>query len=133
MLLTLDQSGSGQAAVLNWEADTQTYSVNSMENPAAPGQIVLLYATGEGQTNPSGDDGAVVGATLPKPLLDVSVTIGGLPAEVLYAGGAPTLVSGVLQVNTVVPEDLTATGDVEVILQVGEFSSPQGVTIFVQP
>jgi uncharacterized protein (TIGR03437 family) len=133
-LLTLEQTGTGQAAVLNWEADTQTYTVNSADNPAAPGQAVVFYATGEGQTTPAGDDGAVVDVNnLPQPNLPVTITIGGLPAEVFYFGGAPSLVSGVLQVNAFVPEGLTETGDVEVILQVGQFTSPQGVTIYVQP
>jgi uncharacterized protein (TIGR03437 family) len=133
-LLTLEQMGTGQAAVLNWDADTQTYTVNGADNPAAPGQAVVFFATGEGQTTPAGDDGAVVDINnLPQPNLPVTLTIGGLPAEVFYSGGAPTLVSGVLQVNAFVPEGLTETGDVEVILQVGEFSSPAGVTIYVQP
>jgi uncharacterized protein (TIGR03437 family) len=132
-LLTLEQMGTGQAAVLNWEADTQTYTVNGADNPAAPGQAVVFFATGEGQTNPPGDDGAVVDINnLPRPNLPVSVTIGGVPAEAFYAGGAPTLVSGVLQVNAFVPQGLTETGDLEVIVQVGEFTSPPGVTINVQ-
>ncbi len=132
-LLTLDQSGSGQAAVLNWDADAQTYTVNGSDNPASPGQAIVLFATGEGQTTPAGDDGAVVDANnLPRPNLPVSVTIGGMPAEVFYAGGAPTLVSGVLQVNVYVPEGLQGAGDVPVILKVGEFTSPEGVTVNVQ-
>ena len=132
-LLTLEQMGTGQAAVLNWENETQTYTVNGADSPAAPGQAIVLFATGEGQTTPPGDDGAVVDINnLPQPNLPVSVTIGGVSAEVFYFGGAPTLVSGVLQVNVFVPEGLTETGDLEVILQVGEFTSPPGVTINVQ-
>jgi uncharacterized protein (TIGR03437 family) len=132
-LLTLDQSGSGQAAVLNWDADAQTYTVNGADNPASPGQAIVLFATGEGQTTPPGDDGAVVDINnLPRPDLPVTVTINGVEAEVFYAGGAPTLVSGVLQVNVFVPEGLQGAGDVEVIIKVGEFSSPAGVTINVQ-
>jgi uncharacterized protein (TIGR03437 family) len=132
-LLTLEQTGTGQAAVLNWDDDTQTYTVNGADNPTAPGRAVVFFATGEGQTTPAGDDGAVVDINnLTEPVLPVSLTIGGLPAEVFYAGGAPTLVSGVLQVNAFVPENLEATGDVEVILQVGEFMSPPGLTINVQ-
>jgi uncharacterized protein (TIGR03437 family) len=132
-LLTLEQMGTGQAAVLNWEAGTQTYTVNGADNPAAPGQAVVLFATGEGQTNPAGVDGAVVDINnLPRPVLPVTVTIAGVPAEAFYFGGAPTLVSGVLQVNVFLPENLPETGDLEVVLQVGEFASPPGVTIHVQ-
>jgi hypothetical protein len=49
----------------------------------------MLFATGAGQTGPPGTDGQIIGDTLPKPLLPVSVKIGSLDAEVLYAGAVP--------------------------------------------
>jgi hypothetical protein len=48
-IFTVDASGSGQAAVIN-----QDGTVNGPLNPAAPGSIIAIYATGEGQTTPSG-------------------------------------------------------------------------------
>jgi len=61
----------------------------------------------------------------------VTVSIGGQPAQVLYAGAAPGLVAGVMQVNVRIPDGI-GTGVVPVILQVGGAASPTGVTLNVQ-
>ena len=55
----------------------QNYSINSAANPAAQNSVLVLYATGEGQTNPAGVDGKIATDVLPKPLLPVSVSVGG--------------------------------------------------------
>ena len=65
--------------------------------------VVMIYGTGESRTSPPGIDGMITYETLRKPVLPVSVIIGGQRAEVLYAGSAPGLVAGVLQVNARVP------------------------------
>jgi uncharacterized protein (TIGR03437 family) len=116
---------STQAAALN--ADL---SVNGAGNPAAKGSVVVLYATGEGQTNPAGVDGKLATSTFPAPVLPVSVTIGGNPATILYAGAGPYEVAGVLQVNVQIPAG-TASGSVPVVLQVGTHQSATA-TIAVQ-
>jgi uncharacterized protein (TIGR03437 family) len=126
-LFTLDASGSGQAAVLNPD-----YSLNSPSNPAAKGAVVMLYGTGEGQTDPPGVDGKPCGEVPPKPTQPVSVRIGGVPAEVLYAGGAPGLVAGVLQVNARIPTQAPSGNAVPVLLTVGGFSSQPEVTLAVR-
>jgi uncharacterized protein (TIGR03437 family) len=126
-LFTLDASGAGGGAILN-----QDGSVNTAANPAGRGSIVVLFGTGEGQTEPGGEDGRIITDVLPRPRLPVSVTIGGQPAEVVYAGGAPGLVAGVLQVNARVPADLTPTGNVPVVLEVGSAASQPGVTLAVR-
>jgi uncharacterized protein (TIGR03437 family) len=126
-LFTADASGKGQAAVLN-----QDYRVNSPSRPAARNSVVMLFATGAGQTEPAGVDGQITGQTLPKPLLPVSVRIGGVEAPVLYAGAAPGLVSGVLQVNVRVPQQAAAGSAVPVVLKVGEAESQAQVTLAVQ-
>ena len=123
-LFTLDSTGQG--AILN-----QDGSVNSSANPAARGSIVTLYATGAGQTNPAGIDGLLATNVLPAPLLPVSVNIGGQPAQVLYAGAAPGLVAGVMQVNVRLPDGISS-GAAPVILLVGAASSQPGVTLNVQ-
>lgn len=125
-LFTTDASGKGPGVVLN-----QDFSVNSAANPAPQGSIVLLYGTGEGQTNPPGLDGTLAGETLPKPVLPVAVTIDGQDAEVLYAGAAPGLVAGVLQVNVRLPGGIHS-GAVPVVLRIGQASSQSGVTVSVQ-
>jgi uncharacterized protein (TIGR03437 family) len=127
-VFTSDGSGSGQAAALN-----QDYSVNSGANPAAQGSVVTIYAEGAGQMNPSLTDGSVVAAVnLPQPLLQVSVLVNGQPAQVLYAGGAPGFVAGVLQVNFQLPDGTPSGPAVPVTLQVGKAASKQSLTIAVQ-
>ena len=130
-LLTLDQSGQGQIAALNVAADG-TVTVNGAGAPAAAGQSVTLFAVGMGRFTQSFADGAVVGEDLPAPELPVRVTIDGIEAEVTYAGGAPGLVLGVLQVNVIVPEGVTLGDAVEVTLEVGAIASQSGTTMAVQ-
>jgi trimeric autotransporter adhesin len=124
-LFTSDSSGKGQAAALNEDG-----SLNSVSRPAKAGTIVVFYATGEGQTSPAGVDGQPATTTLPKPMLRVDVTIDGKPAEVLYAGAAPGIVAGVMQINARIPINSQA-GTVPVVLTVGSAASQPGVTIAV--
>ncbi len=125
-LFTLNGGGTGPAVAVNKDG-----SINDPSHPAKAGDFVTLYATGAGQTNPAGQDGVPNAVPLPIPVLPVSVTIGGKAAGIQYAGGAPGLVAGVMQINAVVPSGLTA-GAVPVVLQVGTNSSPNGVTIYVE-
>jgi uncharacterized protein (TIGR03437 family) len=127
-IFALDATGKGPGAILN-----QDSSINKATNPATKGQVIVLYATGEGQTNPIGTDGKIIGTDLHHPVLPVSVRIGGIDAPVQYAGSAPTLVSGALQVNVVVPATAPSGSAVPVDLQVGTFISPAGaITVAIR-
>ena len=66
---------------------------------------------------------------LPQPLAKVTASLGGVNAEVLYAGAAPGLIAGVMQVNLVVPGGLS--GAVSVVLTVGGVASQGGVTVML--
>lgn len=92
----------------------------------------MIYATGEGQTNPAGSDGLVTGSVLRRPLANVAVTIGGVAAEVLYAGSAPGLVSGLVQVNARVPATVAVGNSVPVVVTIGGVASQAGVTMAVR-
>jgi uncharacterized protein (TIGR03437 family) len=129
---TLNAQGTGPGAILN-----QDYSVNGQSNPEKRGNIIAIYMTGEGQTNPGGVDGLVIPAVasaLKHPILPVSVTIGGIDAPVLYSGSAPGLISGVMQVNVTIP--LAApVGTQPVVVTVGTAKSQSGAgaaTVVVQ-
>lgn len=126
-IFTLNSSGKGQAAVLN-----EDVTINSSENPAPRDSVVVLYATGEGPTNPAGMDGKVANFEFPKPLLPVWVKIGGILAEVLYAGAAPGLVAGVMQVNVRIPNNISPGNATPVTLTVGSIGSQQGVTVAIR-
>jgi len=89
--------GFGSAAALN-----QDGSINSHDNPAAPGSVVALYLTGLGATNPPAQEGRV--STAADSLrASVQATLYRSPAEILYAGAAPGLLAGIYQVNIRVP------------------------------
>lgn len=126
-IFTVDATGTGQAAVVN-----QDSSINGAANPAARGSTISIYATGEGETTPAGVTGSVSSSTGPKPLLPVTVKIGGIDAVVQYAGSAPGLVAGLLQVNAVVPPSIASGASVPVAVSVGGLSSQRGVTIAVK-
>jgi uncharacterized protein (TIGR03437 family) len=125
-LFTYDGSGAGQLAALN-----QDGSVNSPSQPAAPGSVVVLFATGGGAFDKTFPDGLVLGSDLGKPLAPVWVRFGKLAGDVLYAGTAPSEVNGVLQVNVRIPADLIVDGPVPVQLLVGTAGSQTGATISV--
>ena len=116
-IFTLSGTGQGAAAVLN-----QDNSVNGPSHAAAPGSVVQIYGTGSGLVQ--GAEGS--------PVLPIQVFIGGVEATVLYAGPAPGEVSGVLQVNAMVPQTVSPGMLVPVVLSVGGAESPSRATIAVQ-
>jgi len=124
-VFTADASGQGQAAALNEDG-----SLNSVEHPAARGSVVVLFATGEGQTDPPGVDGRLAAFPLPRPVLPVRVTANGQEVEVLYAGGAPGFTAGLMQLNISLPPDMSGT--VEIVLHIGAQAS-RPVTVAVTP
>jgi uncharacterized protein (TIGR03437 family) len=126
-IFTTTQIGVGQAAAIN-----EDNTLNSLDRPARRGGVVVLYATGEGLVSPAIEAGRLIGPPLPRPSLSVGVQVAGQPAEILYAGGAPGLVSGLLQVNFRVPGSVPA-GRTEVTLSVGNSASRKGVSIYVAP
>ena len=126
-IFTTTVTGQGQGAIVN-----QDGSVNGPGNPAPPGSVISIFATGEGQTEPAGVDGFIVPADdLRHPLLPVTVSIGGEDAEVIYAGSAPSQVSGVLQVNARVPGGMPASDAVPITIRIRAASQP-GVTLAVR-
>jgi uncharacterized protein (TIGR03437 family) len=86
--------------------------------------------TGEGQTNPAGVNGKVTG-TPPVPRQSVTATVDGQPVEIRFAGEAPGILSGVMQVNVAIPA-AARTGDLPVVVTVGGVPSQNGVTVSVR-
>lgn len=127
-VFTLTQNGKGQAAVLN-----QNNSVNGPGAAAAArGSVIQIFGTGEGPTRPAGADGKLAVAPIPVPVGTVRVFIGGIEAQVLYAGGAPGLVAGLLQVNARVPDTISTGDTVPLEIRVNDAPSQSGATIAVR-
>ena len=88
--------------------------------PVKPGDVVLLYATGLGPTNPVYQAGEIPGA-IAATRDPVTVTVGGTTlaaADVLYAGVSPGSISGLYQINVRIPASV-ADGNTPVSLRIG--------------
>jgi uncharacterized protein (TIGR03437 family) len=119
-------SSPGIFAVTN-----QDGSVNSASNAAAAGTYLIIYATGEGQTSPAGVDGQFANSVYPKPLLPVSVVIGAQTITPDYAGAAPGLVAGAMQINVRIPAGLTGSA-VPLQLKIGGYLSANSTTVAIR-
>jgi uncharacterized protein (TIGR03437 family) len=125
-IFALNATGSGPGAILN-----QDFSVNSASNPAAAASVIQIFGTGGGVVAGGATDGAPAPIALSWLATQPTATIGGLNAPVQYAGSAPGLVNGVIQVNLLVPAGLTS-GPQPVVLTFGTAKSQAGITVVVQ-
>ena len=126
-LFSLNQSGSGEAVAYN-----QDLTLNSASNPAAKGSVIVVYGTGEGQTNPPGVTGFIaVPGNVPAPAGGCKATVGGLPATVNYCGAVPYVVTGEIQLNLQLSPNV-ASGSQPVVFQVGSASSQANLTVYVK-
>lgn len=121
--------GAG-SAVLN-----QDGTLNTPANPAARGSVISFFGTGMGPYDRSEQDGSIGAPPLGHLQYPISVSFydptppvcffgicskpqGPFTGEVLYAGQAPELVTGVTQVNVKVPQDAIPGTYVRVTLAV---------------
>jgi len=127
-VFSANESGTGGGAILD-----VNYNLVTSSNPVSVGSAIQIFATGGGQTNPAGIDGLIEpdSLPLPYPLGAPGVTIGGIPAYVPYAGAAPGLVAGALQVNAIIPPGVPS-GNALVIVSIGGNASQTGLTVAVQ-
>lgn len=89
------------------------------------GEFVVLYGTGFGPTNPAVAAGAITRgqATMTSGFV---LTIGGiqvLGSDITYAGLAPSLISGLYQINAKVPMGVSPGSEVPVVLTIGSNST----------
>ena len=126
-VFTLDPTGIGHAGVLN-----QDGTPNSASNPALRGTAVTLFATGLGQTSPSGVDGKLAWFPLPMPLLPVSVRVGGVESQALYDSAVLDYIAGLHMVVCRIPTNMVPGPAVPLLLQVGTAASQPGVTVAVK-
>src|SRR5579884_877904 len=99
-MFTLNQQGTGPAAAQVALSATNT-PANDLTTPGTPGSVMILYGTGFGPI--SGPDNAPPGAVPANGT--VTVTVGGVPAQVQYAGRSPQF-AGLDQVNIQLPSNV---------------------------
>jgi uncharacterized protein (TIGR03437 family) len=84
------------------------FSLLSPTNPARAGDVLLIYATGLGQTTPAIATGALSASDTIAKTAGVTATIGGKPATVVYSIASPGF-AGLYQVAVTVPAGLTGS------------------------
>jgi uncharacterized protein (TIGR03437 family) len=97
-----------------------------LTHTASPGENIVLYGTGFGPVTPAQPTGQLVAAPAPT-ATPVTVTIGGQPATVQFAG---LIESGLYQINVVVP--VLPNGDAEIVMSVNGIQSQGSVFLPVQ-
>ena len=98
------------------------YQLVTAANPAKAGESLIMYLVGMGATNPT----VPAGQPTPYPplheaSLQPTVTVGGQPAQVQFAGLTPGGV-GLHQINFVVPAGV-GPGDLEVVIRQGTLTA----------
>ncbi len=101
----------------------------NVTTPAARGSVIQLFATGCGATNPASVDGVPAGGAAPS-VARVQAWVSVFEAAVQYAGAQPQF-PGVCQVNVVIPNQPSITGNVGVYIAVNGIAS-NPVTVRVQ-
>jgi uncharacterized protein (TIGR03437 family) len=100
-------------------------TLNSPQQPAVPGQYVTIYLTGQGLVDQPLANGATAGSNpLSRPLATVTTAIGGVPAEIQFAGLAPGFV-GLMQINLKVPA--VPAGEQNLEVNIGGAVAPKSV------
>jgi trimeric autotransporter adhesin len=133
-ILTADGSGQGQGLIYNSNGSAAMTLASS--TPAQPGGTIIVYCSGLGATTANGN-----ASNLP------TLTVGGVPASIGYAGvaqpssyppsGAPTLLGlvssslgGLYQITATVPAGVNSSAALVVISSAGQ-TSQSGVTMAV--
>jgi uncharacterized protein (TIGR03437 family) len=131
-LFSLNQQGSGQGVVLIGGTGSIAALVGTVSGsrPAQRGEYVSIYCTGLGPVVAQPGSGRTpAGGGSPTRVIP-TVSVGGIPATVSWAGLAPSMV-GIYQVNVQVPSAVTVSAAVPVSLSINGIASNQ-VTIAVQ-
>ena len=95
-------------------AQDTNYQLITANHPAHAGEVIILYATGMGPTNPAVATGTVTPGSLIQVAVAPQVTVGKANAQVLFAGLSPGSV-GLYQIDVVIPAE-AGTGNVPLVV-----------------
>ena len=137
-IYTVNTSGSGPGIVTN----ALTGQLITPSNPAHASDFLSIYATGLGPLQgPNGEPAPAVGAAAPSTTVfsttsNVTATLGGIAAPVLFSGLTPTF-AGLYQVNIQVPDTVAKGNSVPLVItakdpKTGAVAQSNSVTIAIQ-
>ncbi|MBZ2185698.1 MAG: hypothetical protein K7J46_13380 [Bryobacter sp.] len=107
----------------------QDFSINRQNARARRGEIIQVYATGCGRTNPTVADGTAPTALSPS-VARTEAFVANLPAAVQFSGAHPQF-PGICQVNLVIPDQPFVTGQTPLFITVGGIAS-NPVSVWIQ-
>ena len=117
----MNQGGTGQASTLIAGTASLAAPSGAFSNsrPAKVGEYISIYATGLGDVS----NRPAAGAASPTSPLSYTVaapevTIGGVPAPVIFSGLAPGFV-GLYQINVQVPDGVPTGAEVPTVFKIG--------------
>ena len=106
-------------------------SLNAADHPAKPGDVIVVYMTGQGAvSNPILTGTPALAGPLSATLATTTATVGGANAEVLFSGLAPGFV-GLLQANIRIPT--VAAGERPLVVTIGEAASQSAMIAVASP
>ena len=108
-------------------------SLINAANPARPGDVLIIFATGVGDvSNPPPTGATALGSPLSVASVLPSVTVGAAQAQVFFAGLTPGFV-GLAQINIQLPDSLPAGNTLEMVVDfAGSASQPVNLPVASQ-
>jgi uncharacterized protein (TIGR03437 family) len=132
-IFTALAAGSGPAAAQQYDEQGTYQGQNSSSNPAKPGWYISFYVTGEGIIPTPAVTGMVTRGAAVVPLLGPpTVLIDSLPSTVTYFAEAVGFVSGIMQVNAIVPAGVRTGQAVALSIGMNGIYSQSGVVIYTK-
>jgi uncharacterized protein (TIGR03437 family) len=126
-------TGTGLASVQQYDEQGNYQGQNSSSNPGMAGWYLAFYVTGEGIIPSPAVTGKVTSIVNVVPLLGPpNVLIDNLPSTVTYFAEANGFVSGLMQVNAIVPAQVHTGQAVSLSLSMNGNHSQSGVVIYIK-
>jgi uncharacterized protein (TIGR03437 family) len=130
-ILSANGSGAGQGLIFRIDASSAQILANA-SSPAKAGDVLVIYGVGLGGVSPLVKSGDPAPLSNLEPITGTAaVTIGGIPAKVLFAGLTPAY-AGLYQLNVVVPAGVSAGSQVPVTVFVNGRASAGNIVMAVQ-
>lgn len=146
-IFTVGQNGVGQGVVVFANSATIVGQVKSGsdQRPAKTGDTITIYTNGLGAVTPPINDGwnscdksicapdfsnLTLRSTTVRPVVKMG-TVTVPDSMILFSGFTPEF-AGLYQINLTIPDGITPSNSVPVVIQMGNTSSPQNVFIAMQ-
>lgn len=134
-IFTLPGTGVGPAVAVNNDDGSLAQPEGSVPGvnaqPARRGAAIIIYANGLGPVDPPVQDGHASLDAIRNAVVKPVVTVGGIEAQVLFAGLSPQF-PGVNQINIVVPSNAPAGSAVPLQIRLEGITTSDQVTIAVR-